>query len=135
MNVGAPCIGCTMPGFPDSFSPFYRKPPGTLVSSSSSKVYGAVIRRLRAFSQFNLNRTRRWNEQGHVPSGWGHVREPNPIEKFGNSLYKRLQFAGTVRPGTRHGEGEGAKNGNADFSPAFFEDRPLVPPPTENGHA
>ncbi|WP_089720351.1 NADH-quinone oxidoreductase subunit B family protein [Candidatus Entotheonella palauensis] len=23
MNVGAPCIGCTMPGFPDSFSPFY----------------------------------------------------------------------------------------------------------------
>ena len=22
MNVGAPCIGCTMPGFPDSFAPF-----------------------------------------------------------------------------------------------------------------
>ncbi|MGI9542891.1 MAG: hypothetical protein ACR2MX_06495, partial [Cyclobacteriaceae bacterium] len=24
MNVGAPCIGCTMPGFPDSFAPFYE---------------------------------------------------------------------------------------------------------------
>lgn len=69
-----------------------------------------------------------------MPSGWGHVREPNAIEKFGNSLYKRLQFAGTIRPGARHGKGDGAKNGSADFSPAFFEDRTLVQQHTENVH-
>lgn len=102
MNVGAPCIGCTMPGFPDAFAPFYKKPPGTMVSSNSSKVYGSVIRRLRNFSNFNLNRTRRWNEQGKVPSGWGHVREPNAFEKLGNYVYKRMQQNGTVSPNRFH---------------------------------
>ena len=47
MNVGAPCIGCTMPNFPDGFSPFYVRPPGTFVSSSASKVHGYIIRKLR----------------------------------------------------------------------------------------
>ena len=102
MNVGAPCIGCTMPGFPDSFAPFYKKPPGTLVSSNSSKVYGAVIRRLREFSNSSLNRTRRWNEKGHVPSGWGHVAEPNAFAKMNNYFYKKLQHAGNVSPNRFH---------------------------------
>ncbi len=29
MNAGGPCIGCTMPGFPDKFTPFYKRPPQT----------------------------------------------------------------------------------------------------------
>ena len=28
MKAGGVCIGCTMPGFPDKFSPFYKTPPG-----------------------------------------------------------------------------------------------------------
>ncbi len=97
MNVGAPCIGCTMPSFPDGFAPFYKKPPGTLVSSNSSRVYGSVIRRLREFSQFYQNRTPRWEKQGYVPSGWGHVREPNVVEKVGHYFYQKLQYSGSKR--------------------------------------
>lgn len=100
MNIGAPCIGCTMPSFPDGFSPFYKKPPGTFLSSNSSKVYGSVIRRLREFSQFHQNRTPRWEREGHVPSGWGHVREPNLIEKVGHYFYQKMQFSGGKKPGS-----------------------------------
>ena len=100
MNVGAPCIGCTMPSFPDGFSPFYKRPPGTLVSSTASRMYGAVIRRLRQSTQFHHNRTRLWEEQGHVPSGWGHVREPLSFEKLQHTLYQKLQFMSSKRPGS-----------------------------------
>ncbi len=36
MNSGGACIGCTMPGFPDKFTPFYKRPPGSLVSTRCS---------------------------------------------------------------------------------------------------
>lgn len=123
MNVGSPCIGCTMPGFPDSFSPFYKRPPGTVISSNSSKTYGSVIRRLRGFSQMYLNRTRRWEEKGHVPSGWGHVREPNALEKIGHYFYERMQFAGVVKPGERV-DGEAVKQ-MGTFSPDYYEGKSL----------
>ena len=32
MKAGGMCIGCTMPGFPDKFAPFYKTPPGAIVS-------------------------------------------------------------------------------------------------------
>jgi hydrogenase small subunit len=100
MNVGAPCIGCTMPSFPDGFAPFYKKPPGTFLSSNSSRVYGAVIRRLRESTNFFQNRTRRWEEQGHVPSGWGHVREPYLLDKIGHFFYQKMQQSGTKGRGS-----------------------------------
>jgi hydrogenase small subunit len=100
MNVGSPCIGCTMPSFPDGFSPFYKKPPGTFLSSNTSKVYGAVIRRLRESTQFFRNRSRRWEEQGHVPNGWGHVREPYFIDRLGHYFYQKMQFTGGKKPGS-----------------------------------
>ncbi len=100
MNVGAPCIGCTMPAFPDGFSPFYQRPPGTLVSSSASRTHGFVIRMLRQNTQFHQNRTRRWAEQGHVPGGWGRVREPNAVERVAQYFYKKLQFRGGKKPGS-----------------------------------
>lgn len=98
MNVGAACIGCTMPAFPDGFSPFYTRPPGTLVSSTASRGYGAVIRNLRKITRLYQNRERRWLENDHVPSGWGHVRQPNPAEKTAHFFYDKLQHMGTVRP-------------------------------------
>ncbi len=96
MNTGAPCIGCTMPSFPDGFAPFYKKPPGTILSSSSSKVYGSVIRRLREFSQFFSNRTARWEKDNTVPSGWGHVRAASKFDVVGHTFYQRLQMRGTA---------------------------------------
>jgi hypothetical protein len=32
-NVGGICIGRTMPGFPDKFTPFMDEPPGSKVST------------------------------------------------------------------------------------------------------
>ncbi len=101
MNVGAPCIGCTMPGFPDSFSPFYERPPGTLVSSTASRTHGVIIRTLREHTLFFQNRSRKWEKEGHVPAGWGHVREPNFIDRLGHYLYQKIQFMGAKkRPGS-----------------------------------
>ena len=99
MNVGAPCIGCTMPSFPDGFSPFYKKPPGTVLSSSMSRSYGSVVRNLRNMTRLFQNRTNRWKETGHVPSGWGHVREPNPLEKTIHYFYEKMQFMDGKKPG------------------------------------
>lgn len=49
-NVGGICIACTMPGFPDKFMPFMDEPPGGTVSSTLTTAYGAMIRRLRGFT-------------------------------------------------------------------------------------
>ncbi len=101
MNVGAPCIGCTMPGFPDAFAPFYVKPPGTMISSNVSRTTGYFIRNLRRFSMLYGNRTPLWNKNGHVPSGWGHVEEPSTLQKVGKYFYSKIQFMGSVKPGSR----------------------------------
>ena len=101
MNVGAPCIGCTMPGFPDNFSPFYTKPPGTIVSSTVSKTTGYFIRNLRRFSMMYANRSNAWNKNNEVPSGWGYVEKPSTLQKVGHYFYSKIQFNGSVRPGSK----------------------------------
>ena len=98
MNVGAPCIGCTMPGFPDSFAPFYATPPGTVVSSNISRVTGSIVGNLRKMTQNYQNRTAKWNRDGKVPSGWGHVEEPNLLEKVAHFAYEKLQFWNSPKP-------------------------------------
>ena len=101
MNIGAPCIGCTMPGFPDSFAPFYATPPGTMVSSTISKVTGYLITNLRGLTQQYQNRTSKWNRDGHVPSGWGHVAEPGLLKKIAHFAYEKLQFSDSPKPGSK----------------------------------
>jgi hydrogenase small subunit len=59
-NVGGICIGCTMPGFPDKFMPFMDEPPGGTLSSLAIKPYGAVIRRLRGFTNDLVNHEPKW---------------------------------------------------------------------------
>ncbi len=97
MNTGGVCIGCTMPGFPDRFSPFYKKPPGANISSAGSKVLGTFMRPLRKISMEYLNRETRWVKQGHVPSGWGHVENPGPIMGIVHKLYIKYQFLGSKK--------------------------------------
>ena len=99
MNVGAPCIGCTMPGFPDSFAPFYATPPGTIVSSTVSRTTGLLIRNLRGISQNFQNKAPQWHGK-KVPSGWGHVEELSTFEKVTHFFYEKLQFANSPKPGT-----------------------------------
>lgn len=101
MKVGGPCIGCTMPGFPDKFAPFYKTPPGAAVSSNTSRVLGFGIRSLRALSNHDRNREVRWDklDQGQVPSGWGNVGTPGVVDKTVHYFYEKLQFQGSKKPG------------------------------------
>ena len=95
MNTGGICIGCTMPGFPDAFAPFYKAPPGGMVSAYASRSVGSFIRPLRRITQRRRNLTEKWSHDGSVPSGWGHVRQPNLFERAANYFYKKLQHAGS----------------------------------------
>lgn len=102
MNIGAPCIGCTMPGFPDAFAPFYVKPPGTMISSNVSRTTGYFIRNLRRFSMLYGNRTPLWNKNNNVPSGWGHVDPPSALQKISHYFYHKIQFMDSFQPGKRN---------------------------------
>lgn len=105
MAAGGPCIGCTMPGFPDKFAPFYKTPPGSLISSSASRTVGFGIRRLRAISNHDRSREVRWDKTPNqvVPSGWGDVHPPGVLDKSVHFFYEKLQFMGSKRPGRNDG--------------------------------
>ncbi len=89
MRAGGVCIGCTMPGFPDRFSPFYKMPPGANLSTMGAKTTGLFIRPLRRLTQQFQSRETRWDRTGTVPSGWGHVGEPTAPEKVLHYFYEK----------------------------------------------
>jgi hydrogenase small subunit len=96
MNTGGICIGCTMPGFPDAFAPFYKKPPGTYLSSNASRTTGSFISYLRGFTQTSRNLTSRWKAEGHVPTGWAKVSgEASIAERAVGMFYDFLKRQGT----------------------------------------
>ncbi len=98
MNVGGVCIGCTMPGFPDKFAPFYKAPPGTLVSSTASKLVGSFVRPLRRMTQRDRNREVRWDHDktGTSPTGWGSYSQPTFVDKLAHGAYDRLRNSDTA---------------------------------------
>ncbi len=101
MAAGGVCIGCTMPGFPDKFSPFYKAPPGSSISGGAARTVGFGIRRLRSLSNRALSREVRWDRDydGKVPSGWGNIQKPDVVDTFIHFFYEKIQFAGSRRPG------------------------------------
>lgn len=100
MNQGGICIGCTMPGFPDKFSPFYKRPPGSTVSSTMATAAGTVMRFLRSFTRDAMNRESMWHAKGEIPSGWAPQRRPEPVaERFVHYFYRMRQFANAKAPG------------------------------------
>lgn len=101
MNTGGICIGCTMPGFPDAFSPFYVKPPGTILSSNASRAYGSVIRRLRRITQDHVNNETRWNWKGEVASGWGDHPKPSWLHRGVHYFYEKWQHLSSDPPGRK----------------------------------
>ncbi len=103
MVAGGACIGCTMPGFPDKFSPFYKAPPGSAISGGVSKITGGAIRRLRRMSMANGNREPLWDKAGEVPSAWGRASGmKNPVSKVNSFFYKKLQYSGSVNQAKRY---------------------------------
>jgi hydrogenase small subunit len=98
MVSGGVCIGCTMPGFPDKFAPFYKTPPGSLVSSSGSRLLGTFVRPLRRISQRSRNREPRWREQ--VPSGWAlDLGKPTLTHRIMEYFYDKLLYFRSEKPG------------------------------------
>jgi hydrogenase small subunit len=98
MVAGGVCIGCTMPGFPDKFTPFYKKPPGTTVSSISSRLVGSFVRPLRRLTQHERNREPRWHDR--TPSGWAlQYDKPTFTHRVAEYFYYRLQYLGGEWPG------------------------------------
>jgi hydrogenase small subunit len=92
MNVGGACIGCTMPGFPDKFTPFYKRPPGSLASSTVARMVGSIMRPLRKYSNNNLNREVRWDVHGDIPSGWAREKsEPGVVSEISHRFYDKLR--------------------------------------------
>jgi len=117
MNSGGACIGCTMPGFPDKFTPFYKRPPGSLASSTVSRMVGSIIRPLRKFSNNNLNREVRWDVRGDTPSGWAReITEPSLLADVGHRFYDKMRRStDTAR---NSGEAWGKSNGkHAEVAP------------------
>lgn len=99
MNTGGVCIGCTMPGFPDRFAPFYKRPPGSAVSTNTARSVGSFVRPLRRLTMQYQNREPLWDKMEHVPSGWGHVPEPGPVKAAMHYFYEKLQFYNSEKPG------------------------------------
>ncbi len=92
MNAGGACIGCTMPGFPDKFTPFYKIPPGSRVSTTASRLLGSFIRPLRSYTNSHLNRETRWDLHGDVPTAWARERgEPSLVHDLGHKFYDRMR--------------------------------------------
>jgi hydrogenase small subunit len=94
MKAGGVCIGCTMPGFPDSFSPFYKMPPGANLSTAGAKLTGLFIRPLRRMTLQFQNREKRWDQMENVPSGWGHVPVPSRAERVVHYFYEKWRNFG-----------------------------------------
>ena len=104
MKAGGVCIGCTMPGFPDKFSPFYKTPPGAAVSTFAARTVGGVVRRLRRLSNREANREHRWDVTGEVPSGWAHVQAQTLTDKAIKFFYAKWQQMASKKPGRPPGE-------------------------------
>jgi hydrogenase small subunit len=95
MNMGGICIGCTMPGFPDKFSPIYEIAPGSLLSSTTSRITGGFIRRMRYISRADKNREARWDRDGtDGPSGFARAHlAPRGVQKTMHKFYSKYQHS------------------------------------------
>ncbi len=103
MVAGGACIGCTMPGFPDKYSPFYKAAPGSAVSSAVSGVTGGAIRRLRRMTMKAGNTEVMWDKAGEIPSGWSDDNSgPGAVGRAESFFYKKLQYRGSVDYGKRN---------------------------------
>ena len=98
MVAGGVCIGCTMPGFPDKFTPFYKRAPGSRVSTTLSKFVGTFVRPLRRLTESERNRETRWS--GDVPTGWAmDLGKPTMSHRVMEYFYDKIQYVASARPG------------------------------------
>ncbi|MDP9386881.1 MAG: hydrogenase expression protein HypE [Actinomycetota bacterium] len=91
MSMGGICIGCTMPGFPDRFAPFFETPTFETPAETTTRVPGGFLRRMRAV------RGRHPTPEGHrANDDHGTSRRP-----LGAASAPRFYRAGAGRSGRR----------------------------------
>jgi hydrogenase small subunit len=87
-----------MPGFPDKFTPFYKRAPGSRISGSLSRIVGSLVRPLRRTTELERNRETRWRND--VPSGWAMQYDKVTItHRVLEYFYDKLQYLQAERPG------------------------------------
>jgi hydrogenase small subunit len=122
MNAGGACIGCTMPGFPDKFTPFYKPAPGSAMSTTTSRLVGSFIKPLRQMTNTYLNREVRWDLHEEIPSGWARNEpESTRAEKVIHRFYDKLRRS--TDTGRSEGEAWGKRNEWTDERAPEAEDR------------
>jgi hydrogenase small subunit len=105
MVAGGACIGCMMPGFPDKFAPFYKRPPLTTAATTLSRMHGMFTKPLRRVTQLERNREPRWRSD--VPSGWAPEYDNTTAFSRGfEYFYARLQYWRSELPGRHEKEEE-----------------------------
>ena len=93
MQMGGICIGCTMPGFPDKFSPITATPTGSLSSSATSRVVGGGIRRMRTVSKVDASMSSRWNGVREAAPGSGRVATAPKVTHRFYSRHRHSKWA------------------------------------------
>jgi hydrogenase small subunit len=92
MNAGGACIGCTMPGFPDKFTPFYSRAPGSMLSTGMSRAVGSIVRPLRMSTNRHMNREVRWDREQEAPTAFARERkEPGRVSVLSHKVYDALR--------------------------------------------
>ncbi len=101
MQMGGICIGCTMPGFPDKFSPITGNPASRVIGSTTSRVVGGAIRRLRSAPRADQRMSPREDDTGGSRKGSGRATAaPKMIHKFYSRTPPRRDHAGRPRRAT-----------------------------------
>ena len=104
MVAGGACIGCTMPGFPDKYSPVLQG--AARLRDLGRGVAGDRRRHPPAAAHVDAQRQPRADlgsrQRPHAPAGAPPTATPNPIEVANAKFYKKLQYRGTVNHATRN---------------------------------
>jgi hydrogenase small subunit len=122
MQMGGICIGCTMPGFPDKFSPITEIAPGSLISSTTSRVVGGAIRRMRSVSKVDKNMTARWDGAGETSSGFARATTaPKGATKMIHKFYSKYQHSheGGHKGKKLYGDDHGNTSGVGRFESGY----------------
>ncbi len=93
MQMGGICIGCTMPGFPDKFSPITANPASSVIASTTSRVVGGAIRRMRSAPRADKRLHPRWDGTGGTGKDSGRA---TPAPKVMHKFYSRHPHADAV---------------------------------------
>ncbi len=126
MNAGGPCIGCTMPGFPDKFTPFYKRPPQTTPASTLSRLHGTFVRPVRRVTQLERNREPRWRDE--VPSGWApEYNRTTLAHRAFETFYTRVQYAASENPGQGKGVERWASGYRTPVEEVYGDDYQFLP--------